>query len=143
MSDTAQATPGVFLHECEIPVRWGDLDALGHVNNTVFFRFMEQVRVEWLDRQAVVCNQDQREVPVLVQASCTFLQPINYPASVRVKLYADQPGRSSIVTRYELRDVADGRLYATGEAKAVWIDLATGKSAPLPEALRALANGEA
>ena len=42
------------------------------------------------------------------------------------------------MTRYELVDVGNGKLYATGEAKIVWVDLAAGKSAPLPEALVAL-----
>ncbi|MCX9158410.1 acyl-CoA thioesterase [Niveibacterium sp. 24ML] len=130
-----QQTLGTLLHECLIPVRWGDQDALGHVNNTVFFRFMEQARVEWLDQQGFACDPANPQVPVIVHAACTFLQPINYPASVRVKLYVGEPGRSSIQTRYELTDSLDGRLYATGEAKAVWISLNTGKSAPLPQKL--------
>lgn len=130
-----QQVLGKLLHECEIPVRWGDQDALGHVNNTVFFRFMEQARVEWLDKQGIACDPANPQVPVIVHAACTFLQPINYPASVRVKLYVDEPGRSSIQTRYALSDAADGRVYATGEAKAVWISLNTGKSAPLPQKL--------
>jgi acyl-CoA thioester hydrolase len=135
----ASATPDyVLLHECDIPVRWGDQDALGHVNNTVFFRFMEQVRVEWLDKQGFVCDPAQRQAPVIVQASCTFLQTINYPATVKVKLFAGDPGRSSVMTRYELLDARNGKLYATGGAKMVWVDLAAGKSAPLPEALVAL-----
>ena len=123
------------LYECDIPVRWGDLDALGHVNNTVFFRFMEQARVEWLEKQGLFGGVGERLVPVIVHAACSFLQPINYPASVRVKLYVGEPGRSSVQTRYELCDRDNGKLYATGEAKAVWIDLDTGKSTPLPQAL--------
>lgn len=126
-----------LLHTCDVPVRWGDQDALGHVNNTVFFRFMEQARVEWLDAQGFACDPAEPQAPVIVQASCTFLLPINYPATVRVKLFAGEPGRSSIQTRYELTDVADGRLYATGDAKGVWISLKTGKSVPLPESLLA------
>jgi len=130
-----QDNAGTLLHECDIPVRWGDQDALGHVNNTVFFRFMEQARVEWLDKQGFVCDPAEPQVPVIVHAACTFLQPINYPATVRVKLYVGDPGRSSVQTRYELVDATNGKTYATGEAKAVWINLNTGKSAPLPQKL--------
>ncbi len=128
----------ILLHECDIPVRWGDQDALGHVNNTVFFRFMEQARVEWLAKQGFVCDTAQGQAPVIVHASCTFLQTINYPATVKIKLYAGEAGRSSVMTRYELLDASGAKRYATGEAKIVWIDRAIGKSTPLPPALVAL-----
>ena len=133
--------PFVLLHECIVPVRWGDQDALGHVNNTVFFRFMEQARVEWFERQGFACNPAQAQSMVIVNTSCTFLKPITYPANVRVKLYGGKPGRSSVMTRHELLDDDSGNLYATGEAKVVWIDVATGKSVSLPDSLLALLKG--
>ncbi|MCL2656920.1 MAG: acyl-CoA thioesterase [Betaproteobacteria bacterium] len=140
MSDS-HAQPFILLHECIIPVRWGDQDALGHVNNTVFFRFMEQARVEWFEQQGVICNSDQPQTIVIVHASCTFLKPITYPANVRVRLYGGEPGRSSVMTRYELLDEDSGNSYATGEAKVVWIDPVKGKSIALPDSLRALLRG--
>jgi acyl-CoA thioester hydrolase len=141
MSETSPEIHWVLLHECVIPVRWGDQDALGHVNNTVFFRYMEQARVEWLDAQGFVCDTARPQAPVIVHTACTFLLPINYPASVKVRMLAGAPGRSSVQTRYELMDATDGRRYATGDAKVVWVDLTTGKSAPLPEALVVLCSG--
>ena len=39
-----------LVHEMRIPVRWGDLDAMGHVNNTIYFRYFESLRIEWLNR---------------------------------------------------------------------------------------------
>lgn len=138
MQENTTTPDFILLHECDIPVRWGDLDALGHVNNTLHFRFMEQARVEWLDRQALAATDGPRAAPVVAHAACTYREIINYPATVRVRLHAGEPGRSSVMTRYALSDARDGRLYATGEAKMVWVDLDTGKSVPLPEALRAL-----
>src|SRR5262249_4596236 len=38
------------VHSTTLPIRWGDMDAQGHVNNTVYFRYMEQARIEWLDQ---------------------------------------------------------------------------------------------
>jgi acyl-CoA thioester hydrolase len=43
-----------------MPVRWGDMDAYGHVNNTVYFRYMEQVRVEWLEQMGSVVRRTTR-----------------------------------------------------------------------------------
>lgn len=115
------------------PIRWGDMDALGHVNNTVYFRYMEQARVEWLDRLGFGLDTTRDEGVVVVNAGCTFLLPLTYPGSVEVRMFFDKPGRSSLQTHYELRKAGEDTLYAEGSAKMVWVSQATGKSAPWPE----------
>lgn len=132
-----------LLHTTRIPVRWGDMDALGHVNNTIYFRYAEQSRVEWLESVDFILDAASEEAVVIVNASCTFLVPITYPATVEVRLYAGTPGRSSIPTYYEMRCVGDETLYAEGAAKVVWFNPATGKSIALPERIRALLEGKA
>ena len=126
----------VLVHTSIQPVRWGDMDALGHVNNTVYFRYMEQTRLEWLyalAREGVGFLSGAG--PVIVNASCTFMVPIVYPGDVEVRMYLAEPGRSSIGSHYEL-DCA-GKRMAEGDAKIVWIDLASGRSVPLPDHVRA------
>ena len=126
-----------LMHTSRIPVRWGDLDAYGHLNNTLYFRFCEQARVEWLEEAGFMVRAESREAPVIINASCTFLAPINYPATVVVKLFAGEPGRSSVMTWYELYVEGGDQLFADGASKVVWMDHATGKSVPLPDTLRA------
>ncbi len=126
-----------LVHVSMIPVRWGDMDAYEHVNNTIYFRYAEQCRCEWMEQMGLRLSLGQAEGPVIVNASCTFLIPITYPNTVEVRMYASGIGRSSVVTDYEMRVVGEDRLYAEGSAKVVWIDIATGKSKPIPEALRA------
>ena len=128
--------PRMLVHTSRQSIRWGDMDALGHVNNTAYFRYMEQARLEWLYELA------QEGVgflsglgPVIVNASCTFMVPIVYPGDVEVRMYLTEPGRSSIGSHYEL-DCA-GKRMAEGDAKIVWIDLASGRSVPLPDQVRA------
>jgi acyl-CoA thioester hydrolase len=125
-----------LVHTVTIPIRWGDMDALGHVNNTVYFRYMEQARIEWLTM--IGCMPDGLgNGPVIVNAHCTFKRPLVYPGDVEVCTYIGQAGRSSIETIQEMRSVADNyALYAEGGAKVVWVDGSTKKSAPLPEAIR-------
>ncbi len=115
-------------------VRWSDLDALGHVNNSRFFTFFEQARVEWLE-QAGWGGEAVPGGPVVVTAACQFKRAIGYPAAIDVDLYVGAIGRSSIPTFYEIR-LGDGGLAATGEAVMVWIDTASGKSMALPDAVR-------
>ena len=116
-----------------IPIRWGDMDALGHVNNTVYFRYFEQTRVEWLEAMGYELDATRDEGVVIVNASCTFLMPLTYPGQVECRMYLAKPGRSSLQSFYELRKVGEDVLYAEGAAKMVWMSPATGKSMPLPE----------
>jgi acyl-CoA thioester hydrolase len=118
------------VHTTTLPIRWGDMDAQGHVNNTVYFRYMEQARVEWLERAREELGDFPGQGQVIVNASCTYLIPLTYPGTVEVRMFLGTPGRSSVESHYELW--MDGRKYAEGAAKIVWIDLGTQRSAPLP-----------
>jgi acyl-CoA thioester hydrolase len=125
-----------LVHTEIIPMRWGDMDAMGHVNNTVYFRFMEQGRIAWFDSLGVA-RSSAGEGPSIINASCTFLKQLVYPGDVEVKTYAGQAGRSSFETWIEMRPSYDPDvIYAEGSAKVVWVDYSKGKSAPLPEKLR-------
>ena len=125
-----------LIHVTTMPIRWGDMDAYGHVNNTVYFRFMEQARVEWIEDMQVVVRPGG-DGPVIINASCTFLVPLNYPGMVELRMFCGHPGRSSVPTHYEICLQGDETLYATGDSKIVWMDVATGKSVPIPEEWRA------
>ncbi len=129
--------PRKFVFTSRVPIRWGDMDAYQHVNNTVYFRYMEQVRVEYLESIGYPI-QPKGTAPVIINASCTFLVPLSYPGIVEVQMFFGTPGRSSIPSSYEIRLQGDDTLYATGDAKIIWTEVATGKSVPIPEDLRAL-----
>lgn len=131
-----------LVYISRIPMRWGDMDAMGHVNNTVYFRYLEQARIEWyahLGRTKLAGMET-----VVVNAHCTFLLPLAYPGDLEVRTYAGSPGRSSFEIVQEIRrlDQPD-KLVARGGAKVVWVDRQTGKSAPLPDSLRAILEGGA
>lgn len=118
------------------PIRWGDMDALGHVNNTVYFRFMEQARVEWMEKIGMALTPELTEGIVIINAECTFLKQLTYPGQVAVQMDYGSIGTSSIMSYYQLRLVGENTLYAEGAAKMVWVNFALGKSAPLPEKIR-------
>lgn len=136
--------PRLLVHTSRQAIRWGDMDKLGHVNSTVYFRYLEQARIEWAyARGGNGEPYDGGTGPVIVNASCTFLEPLVYPGDIDVKMYLGDPGRSSVGSYYEIR--CAGRKHADGAAKIVWIDLASGRPVPLPESiavpLRALEKG--
>ncbi len=129
-----------LIYDTILPIRWGDMDAMSHVNNTVYFRYMEQTRIEWLESLGYGTGQHNEEGPVIVNAGCTFLVPLVYPGNVEVRMFIGHPGRSSLPTHYELRLQGNEKLYATGDAKMVWVNPASGRSIPLPDNMRTLAE---
>ena len=121
-----------------IPIRWGDMDAMGHVNNTIYFRYMEIVRIEWLHSIGGTPAPDG-EGPVIVNAFCNFIKQLEYPGDVLARHYVAAAGRSSFETYITLeRTDAPGVIYASGGAKTVWVNFPEQRSVPLPDGVRAL-----
>jgi acyl-CoA thioester hydrolase len=129
-------TERVLVFQYEIPIRWGDMDAMGHVNNTVYFRYMEQTRISWFDAMGIDQNPDG-EGPLVVNAHCTFLRQFEYPGTVLCRHYVGRIGTSSFETYNEMVRTDDpGRVCAHGGAKGVWVNYRMQKSRPLPDAVR-------
>ncbi len=135
MSD-AEQLPANPVRTCCMSVRWGDMDAFGHVNNTVYFRYMEQIRIEWM-ASVMDLASTPGIAPVLVSTQCDFLHSLKYPDQIEVQMFIASPGRSSFDTFYKIyRLDGEKTLCAEGNGKVVWVDHTTGKSTPLPEVVR-------
>jgi acyl-CoA thioester hydrolase len=127
-----------LTHEMVIPIRWGDMDAMGHVNNTIYFRYLEIARLEWLFRIGGPPDP-QGTGPVIVNAFCNFLRQLEFPGDILAKHYVANPGRSSFDTYITLeRTDRPGVIHAEGGSKTVWTDFKAQKSVPLPDWVRAL-----
>ncbi|WP_044874180.1 thioesterase family protein [Pseudomonas sp. LFM046] len=125
-----------LLHVAHIPVRWGDMDSYGHVNNTLYIQYLEEARVAWFERLGIAMNNVPRG-PVVLQTLHTYLKPVVHPATVVIQLYAGAVGNSSLVVEHRLSTLEDPHtLYGEGYCKLVWIDHATDKSVPVPDNLR-------
>jgi len=125
-----------LVHVERIPIRWGDMDAMGHVNNTVYFRYMEQARISWFDALVPAQEAWKDTGIVIANASCNFKRALNYPGTVEVRLSIEPPGGSSVGTFYELK--MDDTLYADGAAVVVFIGMQSQKPVRIPEGIRAL-----
>ena len=124
--------------EMTIPIRWGDMDAMGHVNNTLYFRYCEIVRLEWLHHVGAAPNPNG-EGPVIVNAFCNFIRQLEFPGDVLARHYVANPGRSSFDTYITLeRTDSPGLIYAEGGSKTVWTDFKAQKSMPMPDWMREL-----
>ena len=126
-----------LVHEMVVPMRWGDMDTMGHINNTLYFRFMEIVRMDWVLGMGVGTDLAGEGI-VIVNAFCNFLKQVEYPGDLLIKLFVADPGRSSFMTYHTMaRTDAPDVVCAEGGARTVWTDFGARKSAPLPDWLRA------
>lgn len=126
------------VFEMLIPIRWGDMDAMNHVNNVSYFRYLETLRIEWM--RSVGCNpQPLGEGPVIVNAFCNFYRQLEYPGDVLATLYVSDPARSTFETWGTLeRSDEPGVICAAGGATTIWVDFPKQKASPLPDWMRAL-----
>jgi acyl-CoA thioester hydrolase len=130
-----------LVHEMVVPIRWGDMDAMGHVNNTVYLRFFEIVRLDWMYGLGRRVDAGAGEGPVIVNAFVNFLRQLEFPGDVRLRHYVANPGRTSLDTFVTVeRTDEPGELYAEGGARMVWTDYTLRKSKPLPDWFRVLVS---
>ena len=127
-----------LVHTTRMPIRWGDMDAMGHVNNTLYFRYLEVARIDWFQSIGCAVNPNG-EGPLIVNAFCNFYKQLEYPGDITVKMYASDPGRSSFESWATIeRDDDPGTIYAAGGATTVWVDFPKQKSVAMPGWFREL-----
>lgn len=131
---------GNKLYELDIPVRWGDMDPLGHVNNIMYFRYFEQTRLSWYESVGFDALKVDDTGLLIVDNHAEYLKPLVYPAVATITMTGHSPGRSSFISEYWL--TSNDVLFTRGKSKVVWVDNTKGKSVPLPDSIRALVETE-
>ena len=120
---------GEHEYETAIPVRFRDIDAMGHVNNAVYATYLEQARADFFRE---VVDEGLTEVEtVLASLTIEFRQPITADQTVTVGLSIPELGKASIPMEYEIRR-EDGTVAATAETVQVAYDSAAESSRPIP-----------
>ena len=126
------------LAEITLALRWGDQDAFNHVNNAVYLRYLEEARVRWLADVARDWDRGDGSKPIMAAVQANYRRPLTWPGEIVVQLFCEKLGTSSITIGHRIVDAGDKSvLYMDGNVVMVWIDPATGRSTPLPEAIRA------
>ena len=129
------------LLSMHFPVRWGEMDAMGHVNHAAYLKYFEESRVAWGEK--VGLNSDGTgEGNILLKATITYRKQVTYPANVEVVLFAGKIGKSSFHLNNTLTVEGDAAPATIGEFVMVWFDYRAGKPVPIPAALRAVLEGK-
>ncbi|WP_336952387.1 acyl-CoA thioesterase [Acinetobacter sp. AS167] len=114
-------------------VAWGDMDAFGHVNNVLYYRYIESARIEYFDRLNVF---DQDVLTVVASSQCKYLKPVFYPDVLHIGARVEEMRNSAIRMHYVLFSEQQQQIVADGEAVIVFVDKVEMKKALIPQQLR-------
>ena len=114
-------------------VIWGDMDAFGHINNTVYFRYFEDGRIAYLKKVGINVQQEQLDFgPILARAHCNFRLPLDYPDQITIAT------RCRILSprKFNMESVVfserHGAISAEGESLVVYYDYSNKTSCEIP-----------
>ncbi|MCB9184065.1 MAG: acyl-CoA thioesterase [Flavobacteriales bacterium] len=120
----------------DIPVAWGEQDVFGHLNNVVYFRYFESVRMYYLERIGVLRSHAEQGLGViLASTSCDFKRPITWPARLTVRTGCTSIGNTSFTMAYIIAD-EEGTAVATGTSVQVMYDYRAAAKVRVPDAVR-------
>jgi acyl-CoA thioester hydrolase len=121
----------------EIPVAWGEMDAFQHVNNIVYFRYFESVRIAYLERSGFLETMARAGVgPILAETRCRFRRPLTYPDTLSVGARVLEMGEDRLVVQHRVVSHKLGTVAAEGEGTLVAYDYQEKRKAAIPDEVR-------
>jgi len=117
-------------------VIWGDMDAFGHVNNTVYLRYFETARIAWFEK--IGANEHKARTgigPILASIQCNYRLPLEYPDRIQIACRGRILSPKKINTQYVVVSEKHGAVAAEGEGLLVYYDYAKGRSCEIPEVI--------
>jgi acyl-CoA thioester hydrolase len=124
------------LASVPIRVRWRDLDAFNHVNNSTFLTYLEEARLVWLSGIEGEWKSDSFS-PVLAASQINFRSQIEWPGELVVEVRCERIGNSSLTLAHRITSADGEHLHSDASVVVVWVDPANGQPVPLPAAVRA------
>ena len=140
-TDHSEISFGAPLLTSRFPVRWGEMDAMGHVNNAAYLRYFEESRILWSESMGMRLD-GIGEGMILLKASVTYLKQVSYPANIEVGLFAGQIGRTSFHLLNTLTVEGDSEPATNGDFIIVWFDYESNKPMPIPASLKTVLEGK-
>jgi acyl-CoA thioester hydrolase len=125
-----------FAYFHEMTTRWRDNDVYNHVNNAVFYEYVDTGVNAWIKLEAGLDVPDAQIVGLVVNSSCNFFAPLSFPGHVTAGVCVARIGRSSVTYRVGL--FADNAEIAASDARFthVYVDRETREPMPLPSSFR-------
>ncbi|HET91939.1 MAG TPA: acyl-CoA thioesterase [Chloroflexi bacterium] len=129
-------TQDLFRFSTQLQIRWRDLDPMGHVNNAVYFTYLEQSRIHYLHRLDLVTADPSEIGMILAEATCQFKSPLKLGEQTTIQVRVSELRNSSFIFEYRMEG-GDGRLAALARSVQVCYDYTAQRAVPIPERWRA------
>ena len=121
----------------ELPVIWGEMDALAHVNNVIYFRYFETARIVYFDRIGYLETAQTSSVgPILASVCCDFKKPLTFPDKIFVGVRTTEMSADRFVMQHRIVSEKLRRIAAEGDGLIVSYDYREGRKAPIPDDVR-------
>lgn len=121
-----------------VTVSWGDMDALQHINNTVYFRYFEDVRLTFFEKIDLLAElKGTSLIPVLTATECRYYRPITYPDRLIVGTRAKTVTDEQVTMEYAVFSQTQQTITTRGEATIVMFDTQLKTKSHFPKALLA------
>jgi len=116
---------------------WGDMDAYNHINNTVYFRYFENVRIVYFEQVGINKYMSENQIgPILGETSCRYLKPLTYPDTITISTNVPTLRAKRFTMNYEIYSNNHKAVVATGMGEIVFVDYRNGKTIEIPEIVR-------
>jgi len=124
-----------FKHSLEIDVAWGEMDALGHVNNVYYLKYFESARIHYFTKMGMSINPKDAG-PILAATECQYLKPITFPDRILVGAKVQNFGNTSFLMEYGVWSRTLATIAARGSARIVYFDYVKQEKIPVPDAFK-------
>ena len=122
----------------KLPVQWGDQDAFGHVNNTVFLRWFESARIAFLSHIGLSHLMETQGIgAILAAVQCNYRRQVHYPDTVHVGARLGRIGRTSVILHHEVYSETIGGVVTDGESTVVVFDYREQRPLRIPAEVQA------
>ena len=125
-------------HLSEIDVAWGEMDALGHINNAQYFRYFETARIEYLEQFNITIPEGSQIGPILAYIDCQYLAPVVFPDTLLIGTQVSDIGNTSVKLTQSVYSTSQSRIVAESKSVIVLVDYRSGGKIPIPDAIRTL-----
>ncbi|RFU69955.1 thioesterase family protein [Bacillus sp. V59.32b] len=123
------------MQEIEVTVRFCETDALGHINNTSYFIYLEEARIKFFESLGYSMDKDEWNF-IMASTKCDFVNQGYFNQILTVSTYVTKIGTKSFEINHEMICSQTGQLIAKGNAIIVFFDFTDQKSKPIPDLLR-------
>ena len=124
-----------FPVQIEQSVAWGEMDSFQHVNNIVYFRYFESVRIVYFGKVKIMDIMKNLKIgPILAETTCKFIRPLSYPDQITIGAVIDEIQEDRFLMSYAVASKSnDNKLAAVGSGLVVYYDYGKNQKAKIPD----------